>query len=100
VVCCAVAHCRQGGKLSALESLHGAIAMKAGRNDPCPCGSGKKYKHCCVNKSASVPILQKLLIASVLLVLAGGIVLVGQSILNYKPGPSGRVWSAEHQHWH
>lgn len=19
----------------------------AGRNDPCPCGSGKKYKHCC-----------------------------------------------------
>ena len=20
--------------------------MKAGRNDPCPCGSGKKYKHC------------------------------------------------------
>jgi preprotein translocase subunit SecA len=19
---------------------------KAGRNDPCPCGSGKKYKHC------------------------------------------------------
>ncbi|MFQ5414308.1 MAG: SEC-C metal-binding domain-containing protein [Phycisphaerae bacterium] len=18
-----------------------------GRNDPCPCGSGKKYKHCC-----------------------------------------------------
>lgn len=21
--------------------------MKVGRNDPCPCGSGKKYKHCC-----------------------------------------------------
>ncbi|MDO5703144.1 MAG: SEC-C metal-binding domain-containing protein [Lachnospiraceae bacterium] len=20
---------------------------KIGRNDPCPCGSGKKYKHCC-----------------------------------------------------
>ena len=19
---------------------------KVGRNDPCPCGSGKKYKHC------------------------------------------------------
>lgn len=19
-------------------------------NDPCPCGSGKKYKHCCMNK--------------------------------------------------
>ena len=22
--------------------------MKLGRNDPCPCGSGKKYKHCCL----------------------------------------------------
>jgi preprotein translocase subunit SecA len=22
-------------------------APKAGRNDPCPCGSGKKYKNCC-----------------------------------------------------
>src|SRR5437764_926556 len=24
--------------------------MKAGRNDPCPCGSGKKYKKCCLGK--------------------------------------------------
>jgi len=23
---------------------------KVGRNDPCPCGSGKKYKHCCYDK--------------------------------------------------
>jgi preprotein translocase subunit SecA len=23
------------------------IAPKVGRNDPCPCGSGKKYKQCC-----------------------------------------------------
>lgn len=22
---------------------------KIGRNDPCPCGSGKKYKKCCLN---------------------------------------------------
>ena len=22
-------------------------SMQAGRNDPCPCGSGKKYKRCC-----------------------------------------------------
>ena len=29
--------------------------MKLGRNDPCSCGSGKKYKHCCgANESASV----------------------------------------------
>jgi uncharacterized protein len=23
------------------------IAPKVGRNEPCPCGSGKKFKHCC-----------------------------------------------------
>jgi SEC-C motif-containing protein len=23
------------------------VGEKIGRNDPCPCGSGKKYKHCC-----------------------------------------------------
>jgi uncharacterized protein YecA (UPF0149 family) len=22
--------------------------LKVGRNDPCPCGSGKKYKKCCL----------------------------------------------------
>jgi len=24
---------------------------KIQRNEPCPCGSGKKYKHCCINKT-------------------------------------------------
>ena len=24
-----------------------AAALKTGRNGPCPCGSGKKFKHCC-----------------------------------------------------
>ncbi len=23
------------------------VSPKVGRNDPCPCGSGKKFKHCC-----------------------------------------------------
>jgi SEC-C motif len=27
--------------------------MKPGRNDPCPCGSGKKYKYCCLSESAT-----------------------------------------------
>jgi SEC-C motif domain protein len=26
-------------------------AVKVGRNDPCPCGSGKKYKQCCLAKA-------------------------------------------------
>jgi hypothetical protein len=25
------------------------LSKKVGRNDPCPCGSGKKYKKCCGN---------------------------------------------------
>ncbi|GIW90987.1 MAG: protein translocase subunit SecA 1 [Pirellulaceae bacterium] len=28
-------------------------ADRVGRNDPCPCGSGKKYKHCCLRKGRS-----------------------------------------------
>jgi hypothetical protein len=29
--------------------------MKIGRNDPCPCGSGKKYKKCCLGKEKTIP---------------------------------------------
>jgi tetratricopeptide (TPR) repeat protein len=28
--------------------------MKIGRNDPCPCGSGKKYKKCCLNAASPI----------------------------------------------
>jgi tetratricopeptide (TPR) repeat protein len=31
-------------------------AMSAGRNDPCPCGSGKKYKKCCLAKDEAQPV--------------------------------------------
>jgi hypothetical protein len=26
------------------------IALKPGRNEMCPCGSGKKFKKCCIDK--------------------------------------------------
>ena len=29
------------------ENLTSIAKSKVGRNQPCPCGSGKKYKHCC-----------------------------------------------------
>ncbi|WP_312644970.1 preprotein translocase subunit SecA [Hydrogenoanaerobacterium sp.] len=29
------------------QPIHKSAAEKVGRNDPCPCGSGKKYKKCC-----------------------------------------------------
>lgn len=30
------------------------MSDKAGRNDPCPCGSGKKYKKCCWEKDQGI----------------------------------------------
>ena len=27
--------------------------LQVGRNDPCPCGSGEKYKNCCIKKGES-----------------------------------------------
>jgi hypothetical protein len=27
------------------------MSEKHGRNDPCPCGSGKKYKQCCLKQA-------------------------------------------------
>ena len=40
-----------GGKLLFDNILHGKDKKqkkKIGRNDPCPCGSGKKFKKCCL----------------------------------------------------
>jgi preprotein translocase subunit SecA len=40
-----VANATRGGDAGKqAEKIEG---KKIGRNDPCPCGSGKKYKHCC-----------------------------------------------------
>jgi hypothetical protein len=30
-----------------IEAAEPAVSTKIGRNDPCPCSSGKKYKKCC-----------------------------------------------------
>ena len=31
---------------SAAKSIQGQVKRKIGKNEPCPCGSGKKYKRC------------------------------------------------------
>ena len=36
-----------GEKKAARVTIRKPAAEKVGRNDPCPCGSGKKYKNCC-----------------------------------------------------
>ncbi|HSV93917.1 MAG TPA: type I methionyl aminopeptidase [Desulfobacterales bacterium] len=50
-------------QLGALESTEAAIKpirmnlknAKVGRNDPCPCGSGLKFKKCCAEKAEAAP---------------------------------------------
>jgi uncharacterized protein len=40
----------EGERLSPADDItYRRIAPKVGRNDPCPCGSGKKFKYCCAN---------------------------------------------------
>jgi uncharacterized protein YecA (UPF0149 family) len=38
------------GRIDQSEETYVREEPKIGRNDPCPCGSGKKYKKCCMNK--------------------------------------------------
>ncbi len=35
-----------------VTSVKSGKNVKIWRNDPCPCGSGKKYKRCCMKKKA------------------------------------------------
>ncbi len=37
----------RGGQPSKTKVQQRVVKEKVGRNDPCPCGSGRKYKHCC-----------------------------------------------------
>ena len=75
--------------------------MTIGRNEACPCGSGLKYKKCCLGKNATRTVLHTLLLAFCGVILLVCIVLVIKSIRDYEPsGGSKRIWSEEHQHWH
>jgi uncharacterized protein len=37
---------RRGGAPAEIMSLYAAEDAQRGRNDPCTCGSGRKWKHC------------------------------------------------------
>ena len=42
-------NCNHGPSHEALEPIK-RLGPKVGRNDPCSCGSQKKFKKCCGNK--------------------------------------------------
>jgi len=44
------AYARKKGLPFHFEEIQKRPIRKVGRNDPCPCGSGKKYKKCCMRK--------------------------------------------------
>jgi hypothetical protein len=78
-----------------------ARVAKAGRNDPCPCGSGKKYKRCCEGTQRSGQN-SRVMVFVVLAILAGAIAAAVTS-LGEDASPvaaPGRVWSPEHGHYH
>lgn len=102
--------------------------MKHGRNDPCQCGSGRKYKNCCADKLSDKPrstnMLRAALIAGAAGILALVIVMPNRSddqaerdVLPQSSTPavlpvatppapwaydaaSNRHWHPEHGHWH
>ena len=99
--------------------------MKAGRNDLCPCGSGKKSKHCCAGKAAERQKMRgTLMIAAPLILLAAiGVYAAlrdgeqperratpvsapaaGAATTSAAqppgPAPDGKVWDVAHGHWH
>jgi uncharacterized protein YecA (UPF0149 family) len=40
-------------RLATAQAAHArAATARIGRNEPCPCGSGKKYKRCCIERTA------------------------------------------------
>ena len=71
---------------------------KVGRNEACPCGSGKKYKHCCESKVGSNRMTSVLLLVVAVAIVAAILASVF-SEGDTSAGP-GKVWSAEHGHYH
>lgn len=68
---------------------------KPGRNDPCPCGSGRKYKQCCLNTAADVSLdlqaeLQRILLMNPNLTIDELNAVIGQRVAmqNARPNPN------------
>ena len=75
---------------------------QAGRNDKCPCGSGRKFKQCCANKTQSPwsgRVMTGLVVAVLLGAVYAGFAAITADQSSSSPVP-GKVWSPEHGHYH
>jgi hypothetical protein len=72
---------------------------KTGRNDPCPCGSGKKFKFCHESKgreSTSSRLLMIVVGGAVLAAIAAGVA----TFTTERSAGATRVWDPVHGHYH
>ena len=73
---------------------------RTGRNDPCPCGSGRKFKKCCESKTPSARQSRVLMIVVGVFVVGA----IAAGVASFRSGGSGggstRVWDPAHGHYH
>ena len=76
---------------------HTATGRKVGRNDPCPCGSGRKYKLCCERKRGVASYAGWFALVVVLVI---GATIFALSLTRGEAERLRQVWSPEHGHYH
>ena len=72
-------------------------ARKTGRNDTCPCGSGRKFKQCCAGKEERRSQGTSYAAIAVIIVIVG--VIVYSFAGGGGSGPR-QVWDPVHGHYH
>ncbi|MBO6573404.1 hypothetical protein GYB29_08905 [bacterium] len=78
------------------------MSSSIGRNDACHCGSGKKYKNCCLKKDKS-SMKSNIGVGLLIVVVLLGLWLLGTAISKDDGAidcPVGKTWSQAHQHCH
>jgi len=71
---------------------------KTGRNDACPCGSGRKFKKCCESKTDSASRSRILMIVVGIAVV--GALVAGLASFSGADRSAVRIWDAAHGHYH
>ena len=72
-------------------------ASKVGRNDSCPCGSGRKYKHCCGVKAESNSQWGTYALIGVVVAIVG---VIAYTFTSEGGGGGRKVWDPDHGHYH
>ena len=70
---------------------------EANRNDPCPCGSGRKYKKCCARKQDQMSRVSQLLVVAVVVAI---VAVVTYTFTADRGNGSRQVWDPAHGHFH